>query len=198
MEVFLAAFMPLFFAIDAPGILPTFLSLTGQASQLQRRRVVNQATVTAFGVSVFFIFLGKIIFKFLGISIADFKIAGGSLLLVFSVYDVLFDTGERRKAGETDTLGVVPIGTPLIVGPAALTTLLLIVDSVGYFWTMVSLTVNISIVWVFFFFSDRIIKIITKPGAIAIGKIFAIFLAAIAVMLIRSGVMELVAAAGNQ
>ncbi len=192
MEVFIAAFVPLFFAIDAPGILPTFLSVTGDVSLIQRRRVVNQATVTAFGVSVFFIFLGKFIFKFLGISISDFKIAGGSLLLVFSVYDVLFDTGDRRKAGDqNDTLGVVPIGTPLIIGPAALTTLLLLADSVGYFWTMVSLTLNIGIVWFFFYYSDKIIKIITKPGAIAIGKIFAIFLCAIGVMLIRSGVMEL-------
>lgn len=192
MEVFIAAFVPLFFAIDAPGILPTFLSVTGDVSLIQRRRVVNQATVTAFGVSVFFIFLGKIIFKFLGISISDFKIAGGSLLLVFSVYDVLFDTGDRRKAGDqADTLGVVPIGTPLIIGPAALTTLLLLADSVGYFWTMISLTLNIGIVWFFFYHSDRIIKLITRPGAIAIGKIFAIFLCAIGVMLIRSGIMEL-------
>lgn len=192
MEVFIAAFLPLFVAIDAPGILPTFLSVTGDVSQIQRRRIVNQATVTAFLISVFFIFLGKIVFKFLGISISDFKIAGGSLLLVFAVYDVLFDTGDRRKAGTEDsTLGVVPIGTPLIIGPAALTTMLLLSDSVGYFWTMVSLVLNIAIVWGFFYFSDRIIKIITKPGAIAIGKIFAIFLCAIGVMLIRSGVMEL-------
>ena len=173
MEVFIAAFVPLFFAIDAPGILPTFLSVTGDVSLIQRRRVVNQATVTAFGVSVFFIFLEKFIFKFLGISISDFKIAGGSLLLVFSVYDVLFDTGDRRKAGDqNDTLGVVPIGTPLIIGPAALTTLLLLADSVGYFWTMVSLTLNIGIVWFFFYYSDKIIKIITKPGAIALHRIF--------------------------
>lgn len=191
MEMFLKAFMPLFFAIDAIGILPAFLSVTGDASVIQRRKVVNQAAVTAFGISVFFIFFGQAIFKLLGITVNDFKVAGGILLLVFAVHDLLFDTGERRKAGNDDTIGIVPIGTPLIIGPGALTTLLLTVDTTGYTWTMVSLTMNVAIVWIVFFFSDKVIKVITKPGSIAIGKVFALFLAAIAVMLIRSGIEQI-------
>lgn len=192
MEIFLKAFMPLFFAIDAVGILPAFLSVTGDVSLIQRRRVVNQAAVTAFGISVFFIFFGQAIFKLLGITVNDFKVAGGILLLVFSVHDLLFDQGTRRKTGNDDTIGIVPIGTPLIIGPGALTTLLLTVDTTGYTWTMLSLTLNIAIVWVVFFFSDKVIKIITKPGSIAIGKVFALFLAAIAVMLIRSGIEQII------
>ena len=192
MDKFLAAFMPLFFAIDAIGILPAFMSVTGDISIMQRRKVVNQAAVTAFGVSVFFIFFGKAIFKLLGITVYDFKIAGGMLLLVISIYDVLFDTTSRRKAGGDDTIGIVPIGTPLIIGPGALTTLLLLVDTTGYTWTMVSLVINVAFVWIFFWFSDKLIKVITKPGAIAVGKVFALFLAAIAVMLIRSGVIAIV------
>jgi multiple antibiotic resistance protein len=192
MDKFLTAFMPLFFAIDALGILPAFLSVTGDISVMQLRKVVNQAAVTAFGVSVFFIFFGKAIFKLLGITVYDFKIAGGMLLLIISIYDILFDTNERRRSSATDTVGIVPIGTPLIIGPGALTTLLLLVDTTGYTWTMVSLVINISLVWLFFFFSDHIIKVITKPGSIAIGKVFALFLAAIAVMLIRSGVLAIV------
>lgn len=192
MEVFLTAFMPLFFAIDAIGILPAFLSVTGDISIIQRRKVVNQAAVTAFGISVFFIFFGQAIFKLLGITVNDFKVAGGILLLVLSIYDLLFDQGNRRKAGTDDTVGIVPIGTPLIIGPGALTTLLLIVDTTGYTMTMISLVINVAIVWVVFYFSDKVIKVITKPGSIAIGKVFALFLAAIAVMLIRSGIEQII------
>lgn len=192
MEVFLKAFMPLFFAIDAIGILPAFLSVTGDISLMQRRKVVNQAAVTAFGISVFFIFFGQAIFKLLGITVNDFKVAGGILLLVLSIYDLLFDQGTRRKTGAEDTIGIVPIGTPLIIGPGALTTLLLIVDTTGYTLTMVSLVINVAIVWVVFYFSDKVIKVITKPGSIAIGKVFALFLAAIAVMLIRSGIEQII------
>jgi multiple antibiotic resistance protein len=131
MELFLKAFMPLFFAIDAVGILPAFLSVTGDISVLQRRRVVNQAAVTAFGISVFFIFFGQAIFKLLGITVYDFKVAGGILLLVLSIYDLLFDQGNRRKTGAEDTIGIVPIGTPLIIGPGALTTLFLFLYNTG-------------------------------------------------------------------
>lgn len=191
METFLAAFMPLFFAIDAIGILPAFLSVTGDASLIQRRRVVNQAVMTAFGISIFFIFFGQVIFKQLGITVDDFKVAGGLLLLILAVHDLLFDQGNRRKAGADDTIGIVPIGTPLIIGPGALTTLLLIVDTTGYTWTMTSLVLNIAIVWAIFYNSDKVIRIITKPGAIAVGKVFALFLAAIGVMLIRSGIQQI-------
>ena len=193
MDIFLAAFIPLFVAIDAPGILPAFLSVTSDLSSLQRKKITNQAVITAFVISVLFIFLGKIIFQFLGISVSDFKIAGGVLLLVFAINDVLFDVGDRRKAGEADsTIGVVPIGTPLIIGPAALTTLLLTADKVGFTVTMISLVLNIGIVWLFFYNSERVIKIITKAGAAAIGKVFAIFLAAIGIALIRSGILEII------
>ncbi len=192
MEIFLKAFMPLFFAIDAIGILPAFLSVTGDASLIQRRKVVNQAAVTAFGISVFFIFFGQTVFKLLGITVSDFKVAGGLLLLILSIHDLIFDRGERRKAGADDTIGIVPIGTPLIIGPGALTTLLLIVDTTGYTWTMVSLVLNLFIVWIVFYFSDKVVKVITKPGSIAVGKVFALFLAAIAVMLIRSGIEQII------
>lgn len=192
MELFLAAFIPLFVAIDAPGILPAFLSVTNDLSSIQRKKITNQAVITAFVISVFFIFLGKIVFQFLGISISDFKIAGGALLLVFAINDVLFDVGERRKGGESSTVGVVPIGTPLIIGPAALTTMLLTADKAGFAITMISLVLNIGIVWLFFYNSEKVIKVITKSGATAIGKVFAIFLAAIGIALIRSGIIEII------
>lgn len=192
MEIFLKAFMPLFFAIDAIGILPAFLSVTGDTSLMQRRKITNQAAMTAFGISVFFVFFGQAIFKQLGITVYDFKVAGGVLLLVLSIHDLLFDQGERRKGGSADTVGIVPIGTPLIIGPGALTTLLLIVDTTGYTMTMVSLVINLTIVWIIFHFSDKVIKVITKPGAIAMGKVFSLFLAAIAVMLIRSGIEKII------
>jgi multiple antibiotic resistance protein len=191
-QVFFAAFMPLFFAIDAPGILPAFLSVTSEISLVQRRRVVLQATLTAIGVSIFFIYLGKFIFKMLAISVADFKVAGGILLLIFAVHDLLFSTGERRKKGtDNSTVGVVPVGIPLIIGPGVLTTLLISVESFGYSMTFASIVLNLIIVYVIFYYSDLVIKVLTKAGSIAIGKVFNLFLAAISIRLIRSGITEM-------
>lgn len=190
-ETFLIAFIPLFFALDAPGILPSFISLTSDISTMRRRVIVNQATITGLLISLFFIYGGKLIFKQLGITVSDFKIAGGLLLLIFSIQDLLFSGNGRKAAGSDEHIGIVPVGTPLIIGPAALTTLLLVVDKVGYTVTIMALALNLFIVWIVFYFSDQIISIIRKPGAIAIGKVFQLFLAAIGIMMIRSGITEL-------
>ncbi len=192
---FLTAFIPLFFAIDAVGILPVFLSMTSDVFIDKRRTIVNQAVITAFFISFAFMYLGKGIFHFLGISISDFKIAGGILLLVISTYD-LVTTRENRVRNtsgvdQTETIGIVPIGMPLIVGPAVLTTLLLLTGTSGYTATTTALVVNIFIVWLVFWYSDHIIKIIRRAGAIALGKVFALLLAAIAIKMIRLGATEI-------
>lgn len=190
---FLTAFIPLFFAFDAIGILPIYMAMTQDIFIDKRRSIINQAVLTAFFISFAFIYLGKGIFHFLGITISDFKIAGGVLLLVFAVTDLLFADKARRKAtSDLDpNIGVVPIGMPLIIGPAVLTTLLLSTGANGYTATVGALIVNVGIVWLVFYFSDQIITFVGTAGATAVGKVFSLLLAAIAVMMIRLGVTEI-------
>lgn len=193
--LFLTAFIPLFFAIDAIGILPVFMSMTGDVFIDKKRQIVNQAVVTAFFISFAFMYLGKGVFHFLGIGIADFKIAGGILLLVISTYDLVVARENRNKSNgntkQMETIGIVPIGMPLIVGPAVLTTLLLLTGQTGYTATTLALIANIFIVWLVFYYSDHIIKVIRHAGAIAIGKVFSLLLAAIAIKMIRLGATEI-------
>jgi multiple antibiotic resistance protein len=192
---FLTAFIPLFFAIDAIGILPLFMSMTKNILIDKKKVIIRQATLTSLIISVVFIYLGKGIFHFLGITIPDFKIAGGILLLVLSIIDLLFsEQQQRRTASSSDELlGVVPIGMPLIIGPGVLTTLLLNVDNIGYNATLLALVANIAIVWFCFTYSESILKVIRVAGAIAVGKVFSLLLAAIAVMMIRIGLFEIFA-----
>jgi multiple antibiotic resistance protein len=188
----LTAFIPLFFAMDVIGILPVFVGLTRDIYVDKRQRIVNQAAITAFMVSFGFIYLGNGIFRFLGITISDFKIAGGILLLIFSINDLLFAHKTRRRSGSDENLGVVPIGMPLIIGPGVLTTLLLSVGPNGYNATLVALVFNIAIVWIIFKYSDFAIKTIGEAGATAVGKVFSLLLAAIAVEMIRLGVTDII------
>jgi multiple antibiotic resistance protein len=188
----LTAFIPLFFAMDVIGILPVFVGLTRDIYIDKRQRIVNQAAITAFMVSFGFIYLGNGIFRFLGITISDFKIAGGILLLIFSINDLLFAQRSRRRSGSEENLGVVPIGMPLIIGPGVLTTLLLSVGPNGYNATLVALVFNIAIVWIIFKYSDFAIKTIGEAGATAVGKVFSLLLAAIAVEMIRLGVTDII------
>ncbi|MBU1298048.1 MAG: MarC family protein [Bacteroidetes bacterium] len=189
-ETFLLAFIPLFVAMDVLGTLPLFIGLTEGITEKRRNRLVIEATLTALAISLIFLGSGKLLFSFLGITENDFRIAGGLVLLVLSINDLLFSSDTARKNPET-TVGVVPIGIPLIMGPAALTTILIIVDSYGYVWTITSIALNLLIVWVVFRNADRVLKVLGKAGSRAIAKVASLFLAAIAVMMIRVGVTEI-------
>ena len=111
------------------------------------------------------------------------------MLLVLAVNDLLFSK-DRKRDPET-SVGVVPIGIPLIMGPAALTTIIILVDSYGYVWTIASLVVNMLIVLLVFSQSKTIARVMGKAGSRAVAKVIALFLAGIAVMMIRSGITDM-------
>ena len=189
MQTFLLAFIPLFVAIDVLGVLPFFTALTENLNDTRRKKLTSKATLTAFIISVLFLATGKWLFSFLGITESDFRVGGGIVLLVLAVYDLLFS--KERKLDAESIVGVVPIGIPLIMGPAALTTILILVNSYGYFWTIVSLLMNLLIVWLVFLQSKLIGKVLGKSGSQGFAKVAALFLAGIAVMMIRSGISEM-------
>ena len=186
---FLLAFIPLFIAIDVVGILPIFMSLVDGIEKPQKAKIVNQSVITALSVSVGFLALGKFVFSVLGIEIYDFKMAGGLLLLVFAINDLLFS--EKGKRTITPTMGVVPLGIPLVVGPAVLTSIIVTVDTYGYIPTVTSLVVNLIIVWVVFLKSNFIYRLMGEGGSKAFAKVASLLLAAIAVMMVRRGFMDM-------
>ena len=186
METFLLAFIPLFVAIDIFGVVPLYLALTSGLEEPRKRRLCAEATLTAFIISIIFLVAGKLLFSFLGITESDFRVGGGIVLLVLSVYDLLFSGERKPNVGASP--GVVPIGIPLTIGPAALTTIIILVDSYGYVITIASLTANLLIVWIVFSQASRISQVLGEAGSRAVAKVAALFPAGIAVMMIRSGI----------
>lgn len=186
----LLSFIPLFVAIDVLGVVPIFLSLTEGITQQQRRTLITEATLTALAVSVVFLFGGRLIFNFLGITENDFRVGGGIVLLVLAVSDLLFS--DFRLRTPQSSVGIVPIGIPLIIGPAALTTIMILVDSFGVAATIISLFLNLLVVWIVFRYSELIMKLIGEGGAKAVAKVAALFMAAIAVMMIRVGLSGMI------
>jgi len=187
LEIFLP-FIPLFVAFDALGILPIFVSLTSEMEPSERRRVIRQSTLTAFLVSIGFLAAGRWVFNLLGISVSDFKIAGGILLFIIAIVDLIFP--DRTRTFPKETLGVVPIGIPLITGPAVLTLLLMIVPTYGYAATMVCLVFNLLIVWLVFSQSQWIMQLLKEGGTKGVAKVSSLLLAAFAMMMIRVGLKE--------
>ena len=84
------AFVPLFVAIDVIGVLPFYVAIVGKMDAATRKRVLVQALLTAWLGGMGFALLGTWIFGFLGITVSDFKVAGGLILLVLAIYDLLF------------------------------------------------------------------------------------------------------------
>ncbi len=183
------AFIPLFVAIDILGALPIFISLTSGMGARAKRHLVIEATLTAGAVALVFLVSGKLIFSFLGITENDFRIGGGIVLLVLSVYELLFAKDTQSDIGTS--VGVVPIGIPLIMGPAALTSIIIVVDNYGYWMSIASLFINLFIVWLVFRFSEFVMKVMGVAGSRAFGKVASLFMAAIAVMMIRVGIQNI-------
>ncbi len=183
---FLECFIPLFVTIDPVGLAAIFLALGRNVPVDKRKRIATQATWTGGIVALLFLFLGRVIFIAIGIGEGDFQIAGGVILFVIAMRE-LTQTTSQEKSSLPDDFGVVPLGMPLIAGPATITTLLVISKSVGFGMTLFALVVNLVLVALAFAQSERLERLIGHTGLRAISKIIALLLAAIAVHIVRRG-----------
>jgi multiple antibiotic resistance protein len=185
-------FVPLFFAMDAVGNLPIFLALTQGMEMRRRRHAANLATVTAFGIALVFIAVGKAIFSLLGIDVADFLVAGGIILLILAIRDLVAGSiVQNYDASASEMIGVVPLGTPLVVGPAVLAALLLLMGKHHIAIVLCSLVLNLVIQWLLFREATRIVAFLGHTGVTATSKVIMLLLAAIAVKMIREGVLTM-------
>lgn len=195
LKPYILAFIPIFVAVDVIGSIPLFISLVENSTKKQRHEAIIESVTTAALMAVAFMFAGKWILRLLGITIPDFQIAGGALLFVISLKLLL--PGSRKTSlsdGHDKDIGVFPLGTPLITGPAVLTTTLIMLDTHGLIPTFVSLVLNMLVVWLALVKADLIMKLFGEAGTRAFSKIMFILLAAISVMMIRVGVMGVIKA----
>jgi multiple antibiotic resistance protein len=189
LQPYILSFIPIFVAVDAIGNIPLFVSLVEGSTKKQRRQIIVDSVTTATAVAIIFMFVGKWVLSLLGITISDFQIAGGILLFVIAARLLL--PGAQKSIlfnGHDKDVGVFPLGTPLITGPAVLTTTLIMLDSFGLTVTFVSLVVNMLIAWITLAKADSIMRLLGSGGARAFAKIMYILLAAIGIMMIRRGI----------
>ena len=184
---FLQAFIPLFVAIDPIGLAAIFLGLGQNVAPERRQKIAGQATWTGGLVALGFLLLGQSIFKALGISVSDFQIAGGLILFILAAKDLIQSAAVPEKLPED--FGVVPLGMPLIAGPASITTLLVLAQAPGMNLAviLVALAANLVLVVCALHYSEWLGRKVGATGMRAISKIIAMLLAAIAVSMIRRG-----------
>ena len=183
---FLLTFVPLLIVIDALGNLPFVITMSEGMDKPERRRMIRTALITASIVGLVFLFFGQLILRLMDISVGAFAIAGGVILLVLSVKYV--STGRMVEATRDAMIAVVPIGTPLVVGPATITTLLLLATQFSIYMVLLAFVLNMLITWIIFMFSGYIVRFIGEGGLRASSKVFSLLLAAIAVSMIIRGI----------
>jgi multiple antibiotic resistance protein len=177
----------LFVVVDPVGTVPIIVSLTNSMDENVKRRNLQHATYTGSALLILFALVGQQLLAVFGISLYSFMIAGGILLLLLSI-DILLRGETTQKIGSVEDVGVVPITFPLLVGPGAITTTIVIMQSSGYVVTIVAILIVMSLTWIILSCVDHVYSILGKTGASVVSKLMAVFVAAIAVQYILDGV----------
>jgi multiple antibiotic resistance protein len=187
-EAFVLSFIPLFIVIDAIGNLPFVLSMSEGLPTRQQRRMVNIAVVTATIVGLAFLFFGRAVLNAMKIHVGEFAFAGGIIVLALSINHML--TGHfTATTSKEEMVAVVPIGTPLVVGPATITTLLFLTDVQKYalYLVLLAFVLNLAITWTVFRLGFQFARFLGQGGLMAVSRVFNLLLAAIGVSMMFQG-----------
>jgi len=195
----LGAFVTLLVVVDPPGVVPTFVGLTKSETRPQRRRILLRAVLVAFGVALFFLIAGRAVLTYLGVTVQAFSISGG-VLLFMAALPMLFGQRGGLQAPELqeqscvgEDISVFPLAIPLLSGPGAIATILLLTSQTGGdMQRLVAAIVAIAAVFVVAFialhFGARLIGLVGEGGVHIATRVMGIILAALAVQYVLNGI----------
>ena len=181
---FLGIFVRLFVVIDPFGSLVLFIAMTNSMDQKGRRTVIRDATVYGGMILVLFAILGSYILYYFGISIEALEIAGGLILLIMGIEMVREGDRPKSMGGNIDyDIGIVPFATPFIAGPGAISLVIILMKGNIYddIFTIASVILLMFIIYLFFVFSSRIVRVVGDKVMKALTRIFGLLVAGVAV-----------------
>lgn len=196
-QFYLTAFVTLFVIVDPIALAPLFVALTRGMDETHRRTVALRACLIAVALLTLFGVLGDKILAVIGITMPAFKISGG-LLLFITALDMLFERRTQRREGQQPDPhhdpSVFPLATPLIAGPGAFTTMILLVNNTpatGLAHTLAIHAVMVLVVfsaYLFFLAAGLIERALGRTGIIVITRLLGMLLAALSVQFVLDGV----------
>ncbi len=199
LESWLSAFLAIFAILNPIGLIPLFMDIVEPLNRKDRFRVFNVTVITGFVTMATMTFTGKwIMTTVFQIDIQEFRVAGGILLTIIAIKYIIFPQNERSVNSLNDDqtskaleLSVVPMAVPVLVGPGSIVTGILILDQNSVAVTLTSLIAAFLLCWVLFQLTPVISRLMGKIGRLVIGRILWIFIAAIGVHLIISGIQAI-------
>jgi multiple antibiotic resistance protein len=181
----------LFVVIDPIGNVPLFIALTSKMDKIQKRKTSKVAIITAASLLTVFAIGGTRILSIFGINIFSFMIAGGILLFILSI-ELLTHGSWRFAIGDTaEDTGAVPLAFPLLVGPGAITSIIISYETAGLIVTILSIAIVIGVTYLTLFLVNPIYRVLGSRGSMIITRVFAILIAAIGVQYVLQGLTHI-------
>lgn len=201
-DLALSAFIAFFVTIEPAGVGPVFVALTQGTSARHKRRMAVKGTLIAAGILFVFAFVGQLLLQSLGIGFAAFRIAGGILLLLLAI-DMVFarpsglrstTPGEDAEAQAAADISVFPLAIPLLAGPGALTSVLLLMDRANgaaeHALVLGILSVVLAITLAVLLFAGAVTRFLGVTGVNVINRVLGILLAALACQFLIDGARQ--------
>jgi multiple antibiotic resistance protein len=202
-KAFLLSFAAIFFIVDPIGIVPIFVSMTARDTTEKCRAMARRACLTASGVMIFFALGGALLLQVFSLTLGAFRVAGGLLLLITAL-DMLrarhvatrTSPAEEREGEARDDIAIVPLAMPLLAGPGAIATAMVLMAQhggtvEGKAAVIAAILLTMLIAWLLLRSAQRIKKILGRTGIAVLERVFGLILAAIAVQFLFDGAKEL-------
>jgi len=200
----LLALSSIFFLVDPLAAIPSFLAITENADAVRRRRMARKGAFTCFIVLTSFAIAGQLIFRIFGITLPAFEIAGGMILLLIGL-DMLEARrsptqethGETEEATTKEDAGIVPLGIPMLAGPGAISSVMVLVGQVPSLWdwrmTAILLSITFTCVVTYFVLSagGRVRQVLGETGIRILVRIMGLLLVALAMQYFVNGFTDL-------
>jgi len=187
----LKATVALFVIVDPIGPVPIFANLTKTLTPVEKRKVFRTAAIVGAVLLAAFALVGQELLLLFGITLPSFQIAGGFILFILAI-DIIFrgERTDKQALSSIEETAVFPIAFPLLVGPGAITTTMISIQSSGIPIALIAIAIVMSLSWVVLRLTDRIYRLLGKTGSAVIARIMALFIAAIAVEYVLLGIQH--------
>ncbi len=185
------SFIMLFVVFDAVGNVPIFYSLTSHLDWRARREIFTKSVIVAGFLLLFFMFFGSFFLSYYGVTLDDFRIAGGLLLFIIAVKGALGKV--EAETLRSEDIAVVPMATPLLAGPGSIYVVMYLYSVYGFTSTLVSILLNMGIAILVLRYSDKLLTKLGKNLILVLSRIMSLLLAVIAVTMVREGLQGIIA-----
>ena len=196
------ALSSIFFLVDPFAAIPSFIAITESADNARRKRMARKAALTCFIVLTSFALAGQFIFRMFGITLPAFEIAGGLILLLIGL-DMLEakrsatqeTVSDAEAARQKEDAGIVPLGVPMLAGPGAITSVMVLVGQAQSKWQMAAILISIALTalscYLVLGHSSIVVRMIGNTGIRILVRVMGLLLVALAAQYFVNGLADL-------